>query len=537
MHAFVAGLPAQPRGARAVQHELLRGQACPAAPEAARARIGRRSRFFTGVQSRAERRPRFDARPPHASSSCPVVARVALDSVPKVPVVANQAIESILKELEGSQRPTDCEALVIGTGPAGLALASELSARGVSVVLAGDNVSARWIPNYGVWLDEFLPLGYSESLLAKIWPRTTVDFRPEARRMVLDRPYGRVDRVKMQEELLRRCQRGGVRLVQQTVTGVEHDRTDSSLVRLGDGGELRAGVVVDATGHGGRFMRFGRDQDALGTEHGGSLKSNARAQGVQVAYGVEAETEGPHVWPLDEMLLMDFRSEHLTREEAEKEAPTFLYAMPMSETRVFLEETSLVARPALEFGMIKDRMERRLASLGVTLKHVEEVEYCYIPMGGDLPEPGRVVGFGGAARLVHPSTGYMFTRGLAMAPVLAEALAAALRGGDRASAERVAAAGWGALWSGAGRKEREFFKFGMEVLLDLDLAETRLFFDRFFALPDWQWHGFLKQDLRTYQILAFGLTLFAGAPWSLRLRLVLAGLRDGGLPLLAALLG
>jgi lycopene beta-cyclase len=37
---------------------------------------------------------------------------------------------------------------------------------------------------------------------------------------------------------------------------------------------------------------------------------------------------------------------------------------------------------------------------------VEDEEYCYIPMGGELPDPSqRVVAFGGAANMVHPSTG------------------------------------------------------------------------------------------------------------------------------------
>lgn len=37
---------------------------------------------------------------------------------------------------------------------------------------------------------------------------------------------------------------------------------------------------------------------------------------------------------------------------------------------------------------------------------VEEEEYCYIPMGGELPDlTQRIVGFGGAANMVHPATG------------------------------------------------------------------------------------------------------------------------------------
>jgi hypothetical protein len=36
-----------------------------------------------------------------------------------------------------------------------------------------------------------------------------------------------------------------------------------------------------------------------------------------------------------------------------RKLPTFLYAMPFSDTRIFLEETSLVARPAVPFEELK----------------------------------------------------------------------------------------------------------------------------------------------------------------------------------------
>lgn len=46
---------------------------------------------------------------------------------------------------------------------------------------------------------------------------------------------------------------------------------------------------------------------------------------------------------------------------------------------------------------------------GMKVLGVEEEEYCYIPMGGELPDLAqRVVGFGGAANMVHPATGAVF---------------------------------------------------------------------------------------------------------------------------------
>ena len=49
----------------------------------------------------------------------------------------------------------------------------------------------------------------------------------------------------------------------------------------------------------------------------------------------------------------------------EGEVPSFLYAMPLGGKRVFLEETCLVARPALPFNTLKRRLERRCKALGI----------------------------------------------------------------------------------------------------------------------------------------------------------------------------
>ena len=42
-----------------------------------------------------------------------------------------------------------------------------------------------------------------------------------------------------------------------------------------------------------------------------------------------------------------------------------MYVMPFSDTRLFLEETSLVARPAVPFEELKRRLDTRMAHLGI----------------------------------------------------------------------------------------------------------------------------------------------------------------------------
>ena len=51
-----------------------------------------------------------------------------------------------------------------------------------------------------------------------------------------------------------------------------------------------------------------------------------------------------------------------------RQLPTFVYAMPFSDTRLFLEETSLVARPAVPFEELKRRLDARMAHLGIKVK-------------------------------------------------------------------------------------------------------------------------------------------------------------------------
>ncbi|KAL2559611.1 Lycopene beta cyclase [Forsythia ovata] len=92
-----------------------------------------------------------------------------------------------------------------------------------------------------------------------------------------------------------------------------------------------------------------------------------------------------------------------------------------------MEETSLVSRPALSYTEVKKRMVARLRHLGIRVRSVIEDEKCLIPMGGPLPRiPQRVMAIGGNSGTVHPSTGYLVARTMALTPILAEAIAECL---------------------------------------------------------------------------------------------------------------
>ena len=104
---------------------------------------------------------------------------------------------------------------------------------------------------------------------------------------------------------------------------------------------------------------------------------------------MEAEVEGyDSAYDPQAMLFMDNRRHHsglypgtASRQRSgehqnggeglwgtDREAPSFLYAMPLGGARVFLEETCLVARPALPFAVLKRRLERRCAALGLKVR-------------------------------------------------------------------------------------------------------------------------------------------------------------------------
>merc|ERR1712224_191576 len=120
------------------------------------------------------------------------------------------------------------------------------------------------------------------------------------------------------------------------------------------GRKIRSKIVVDGTGAESPFtIRDGRDKE-----------------GYQIAYGVEATVEGPGVtesrvgdYDRSKMTLFDFRSEAWRnnlpnpKEVTEPAKSTFNYVMPLDDDKIFFEETSLVATPAMSFRECKNRLE------------------------------------------------------------------------------------------------------------------------------------------------------------------------------------
>jgi len=410
--------------------------------------------------------------------------------------------------LYDSTKGTVVDLVVVGGGPAGLAVAQQVSEAGLSVCAIDPNPRLIWPNNYGVWVDEFEAMDLLDCL-DKTWSGAVV-YIDDKTKKDLDRPYGRVNRKLLKSKMLQKCIANGVKFHQAKVIKVIHEESKSMLI-CNDGVTVQATVVLDATGFSRCLVQYDKPYNP----------------GYQVAYGILAEVE-EHPFDVDKMLFMDWRDSHLDNDlklkERNSKIPTFLYAMPFSSTKIFLEETSLVARPGLRMDDIQDRMVARLKHLGINVKSIEEDEQCVIPMGGPLPVlPQRVVGIGGTAGMVHPSTGYMVARTLAAAPIVANAIVQYL-GSDRGLlGDEVSARVWKDLWPIERRRQREFFCFGMDVLLKLDLPGTRRFFDAFFNLEPHYWHGFLSSRLYLPELFTFGLSLFSYASNTSRLEIMAKG--------------
>lgn len=392
------------------------------------------------------------------------------------------------------------DALVIGSGPAGTIIAAALAERGVKVGgLTASPLRQVWQNTYGIWRYELEALGLTE-LLGHCWENCVSYFgKGEVHH---DRAYGLFDKVKLQNYLLAKCEAGGVEWLEGKAANIEYDSA-CAIVTTATGETIRARVVIDASGHNSMFIQ----------------RPNQGAVAFQTAYGIVGHFSAPPVEP-QQFVHQDFRSEHLSAAERANEPPTFLYAMDFGNDVYFVEETSLAMAPPVSFELLERRLHQRLAARGVKVTEVHEVERCIFPMTLPLPDLHQpVVGFGGAASMVHPATGYMVGALLRRAPGLAQAIATALKN-EGAEPQAIARAAWQELWNRDRLRKYYLYRFGLEKLMRFDEVLIKQHLDTFFSLPQSQWSGFLADTLSTPELLAAMVRLFAIAPNSLRWNLM-----------------
>ena len=404
------------------------------------------------------------------------------------------------------------DVLVVGAGPSGLLLAAELGDAGLAVMCLVPDGLTPWPNSYGVWTDEVSHLDSGvfnlDDLFSQRWSAPLVYIGYEGKREVaLGRTYGRLDNAKLQALTLERCERSGVQFLGGRAAEVTHTAAHSE-VWCEEGASHRARLVVDASGHFPALVK----------------RPKTKQIAFQAAYGVTGAFSAPPI-PPGQMVLMDFRDDHLNA--SERLEPTFLYAMDLGGGRYFAEETSLVRRPGMSLDTLRERLHRRLAARGVTVQEVTEVERCLFPMGLPLPDLSqRVVGFGGAASMVHPASGYMMASVLSAAPNLARTIAETLELGN---AEEVSSLAWNTLWPASKIRQRSLYLFGLEALLKLDGAQLQSFFAAFFELPAPLWQGYLSGTLSVREQAETMARLFAHAPGAVRFPLTRTAFGHSGL--------
>jgi lycopene cyclase-like protein len=410
---------------------------------------------------------------------------------------------------EDGHRGTGWDLLVCGAGPAGLSLARSAARIGLKVVIAAPRPRRGWTNNFGCWADELDALPEADAIEAR-WTRPQVWLGEEP--VEASCPYVKLSTPALQRRLLQCCEDAGVAFFDARVEDVEHHEAGSR-AWLSTGATLSCRTIVDATGYDSRFVE----------------RVDQRRPGFQSAYGELVEVDG-HPFEPGVMALMDYR--RLSPNDDDGPA-TFLYAMPLTPSLIFVEETSLVGRPAMDHERLRARLGRRLHRLGIEVRRRLEREVCLIPMGTPLPRRGqRCVAFGAAASLVHPATGYQIARTLELAPAVAAAIADGL-GRDPARASRQA---YETIWPNHRLRAWELYTFGMNFLAGLDRPSTIAFLDAFFQLPEEEWRGFMTGRLRPAEICTSMMRVFGHAASPLKTRLIRAGTGSGKQALLRAAL-
>lgn len=228
-------------------------------------------------------------------------------------------------------------------------------------------------------------------LVCHRWPGYEVRF-PGFRRTI-DVEYSAITSERMDEVV-----RGAVEghSGSQLFLGAEAESVDRHAVRLADGREITADVVIDARGP----DRSDADPDSAG---------------FQKFVGLEVDLEAPH--GLERPLLMD-------AELDQEQGFRFMYVLPLAERRLLLEDTYFHQSPVLDADGVRAEIMAYAGRKGYAVAAVVREEKGVLPMTwrGSLPSrqpPGAITaGFQGG--WFHPATGYSLPIAARVADHIAE---------------------------------------------------------------------------------------------------------------------
>ena len=382
------------------------------------------------------------------------------------------------------------DVLVVGGGPAGMALAAACGRLGLTTVLLDPSPDRPWTATYGMWSPE-LPADLPASVVAARAAGRAIAVTEHQ----LGWEYAVLDVPALHGHLT--DQLAGVRIHRGRAVG----SPQRGVLSLADGSELRAAVIVDA---GGRARPL-------------NPTSTDRTPAEQTAYGlvIDEDAAAPLTGSGD-ALFMDWRADH-----GETGWPTFLYAIPLGGGQVLVEETSLARRPGLPLAVLRRRLHSRLAHHGVTVPESARSEKVSFPLDQPRHDGTTALGFGAAAPLIHPATGFSVAASLRLAPEVAAALASHLPAGSDAAL----AAARQIVWPRSARAIHRFRLIGLEALLQMPPGDVPDFFETFFSLPEaHRWTYLTARDDVRGTAVAMG-HLFRLADGRLRRHLVGSALR------------
>lgn len=376
---------------------------------------------------------------------------------------------------------------ILGLGPAGRALAYCCARRGLRVVAIDPNPDRPWRATYACWRDE-LPAWLPAAVIAHGVDTPVV--RTDTATIAIDRAYVVLDNVALREALAL----DAVTVIAGSAADPHPDPTGGIRIDLDAGPPVRAARVIDARGL------------PTSADSGEPLP-------LQTAFGVvvTGDVAAPVLAGAD-AVLMDWRS---SGDERPGEPPSFLYAVPLADDRVLLEETCLIGRPGPGIDRLRVRLRRRLRDVGVEpdradsaeMIATETVRFAMAPANGqpwlfDIAAP-----FGARGGLGHPATGYSVAAGLREAEVVARAIAT---GRDPVRA----------LWPRPARLIYRTLARASTVLEDFDTARMQVFFGAFFAMPVARQRDFLSDRRHPLRVAAAMAAVFARVGADLRPRLI-----------------
>ena len=381
--------------------------------------------------------------------------------------------------------------VIIGSGPAGLLISRYCSEMGLNTTLISPDIYVPWKSNFCFWVDEIEEVHYNKYFL-KTWKKGLV-FSNDGKSTVLDRTYALLDTRRLQSDLLRRCKKSGVHFIQDRINDVTHN-TKSSILK-GHNNRYECSIVIDATGNSGSFIK-GR-------------KPSSPA--YQLAYGQHIRCslqDIQHHWDLctDSFVFMDFRNKKF-----QQNIPTFLYVLPIAKDQIFIEETILTTKKQINQNALQLSLAEKRKELGLFGVVVQE-EFCKIKMGSMVPNLNqRVLGFGVAAGLVHPVTGYQISRSINLAPKIASCIAENIHDPQKAVNNA-----WKIMWPRDIQRMWSLYNIGHEVMCDFNHEQMQQFFSSFFSLEHQSLHKFISANGTTTDVTSTMWNLFLQLDWNSR---------------------